>query len=189
MSMPCVPAHMNAHTTASGKKKPAALPALIPASFTFGATPTIPIPFAAAAMVPAVWVPCPLSSAQAAGLVSGAPLMQDALLAKSTLAAKSGCVASRPVSMSPTTTVGLPPVIACASGAWICCMSHCRPARVSSAPGAAAGAAVGPVLAITSPSLVPRPSVRAAPLTLLFCCTAEAKVALLDRAMTTPIWP
>ena len=48
---------MNAQTTASGKKKPAALPALIPAIFTFGATPTMPMPFAAAAIVPAVWVP------------------------------------------------------------------------------------------------------------------------------------
>jgi len=48
---------MNAHTTASGKKKPESLPALMPAILTFGATPTIPTPFEAAAMVSAVCVP------------------------------------------------------------------------------------------------------------------------------------
>jgi len=32
---------MNAQTTASGKKKPSAFPALIPAMRTFGATPTM----------------------------------------------------------------------------------------------------------------------------------------------------
>ena len=53
---------MKAQTTDSGKKNPAALPALMPAIFTFGATPTIPNPFEAAAMVPAVCVPWPLSS-------------------------------------------------------------------------------------------------------------------------------
>jgi hypothetical protein len=36
---------------------------------------------------------------------------------------------------------------------------------------------------MTSPSLVPRPAVDAAPLTLLSCCTAAAKFALLDRAV------
>jgi len=46
------------------------------------------MPFLAAAIVPAVWVPCPLSSISAAGLVSAAPLRQDALSAKSTFGAK-----------------------------------------------------------------------------------------------------
>ena len=71
MLMPCSPAHMNAQITASGKKNPSALPALIPAILTFGATPTMPIPLAAAAIVPAVCVPWPLLSFQAAGLVFG----------------------------------------------------------------------------------------------------------------------
>ena len=64
---------MNAQTTASGKKNPAALPAFMPATFTFGATPTIPIPLLAAAIVPAVCVPWPLSSC-AARPGTGAPL-------------------------------------------------------------------------------------------------------------------
>ena len=58
---------MNAQTTDSGKKNPSEFPALMPAIWTLGATPTIPMPFFAAAIVPAVWVPCPLSSCQAAG--------------------------------------------------------------------------------------------------------------------------
>ena len=37
--------------------------------------------------------------------------------------------------MSPTTTDGLPPVIARASGEWIWFMSHCKPDRLS-VPGA-----------------------------------------------------
>jgi hypothetical protein len=40
---------------------------LIAAILTFGATPTIPIVFFAAAIVPAVCVPWPLSSFQALG--------------------------------------------------------------------------------------------------------------------------
>ncbi len=182
----CVPAHMNAHTTASGKKNPPAVPALMPASFTLGATPTIPIPFLAAAIVPAVWVPCPLSSIHAAGLVSGTPPIQDTLSAKSTFGARSGCVKSRPVSMSPTTTSGLPPLMACACGALIWFMSHCRPDRLSP-PGAGTGASTGPLLSITSLTFVANPSVRAAPATLPFCCTVAAKLGPLDRAITTPI--
>src|SRR6266849_3923850 len=123
--MLCVPAHMNAHTTASGKKKPAVSPALIPAIFTFGATPTMPMPFRAAAIVPAVWVPWPLSSFHADGEVLVLPPMQETLLPKSTFGARLGCVKSRPVSISPTVTDGLPLLIAWAAGAWIWSMSHC----------------------------------------------------------------
>ena len=91
-SIPWVPAHMNEHTTASGKKKPVigfpsgsipAMPlALIPAIFTFGATPTMPMSFAAAAMVPAVCVPWPLISFPGRR-GAGAPLVQSALLSAS----------------------------------------------------------------------------------------------------------
>jgi hypothetical protein len=55
---------------------------LIPAIRTFGATPTTPVPFAAAAMVPAVCVPCPLLSLPTAS-ACGAPLEQSVLFAAS----------------------------------------------------------------------------------------------------------
>src|SRR5712691_4007147 len=122
--MLCVPAHMKAHTTASGKKKPFTSPVLMAAIFTFGATPTMPKPTFAAAIVPAVWVPWPLSSFQADGLVLAVPPMHEALLLKSTFGARLGCVKSRPVSISPTVTEGLPLLIAWAAGAWIWSMSH-----------------------------------------------------------------
>ena len=62
---------MKAQITASGKKKPSALPALMPAILTFGATPTMPMPLEAAAIVPAVWVPWPLSSFAATAALDG----------------------------------------------------------------------------------------------------------------------
>jgi hypothetical protein len=83
---------MKAHTTASGKKKPFESPVLMAAILTLGATPTMPKPIFAAAMVPAVWVPWPLSSFQAARLVLGTPPMQETLLPKSTFGARLGCV-------------------------------------------------------------------------------------------------
>src|SRR5260370_38464985 len=53
-----VPAHTKAQTTASGKKNPpTSVPALIAAILTLGATPTMPCPLDAAAMVPAVGGP------------------------------------------------------------------------------------------------------------------------------------
>ena len=62
--------------------------------------------------------------------------------------------------MSPTTTDGLPPVIACASGAWICTMSHCSPDRLSlSVAGALPGS--GPasaVIVVIEPAWRSRPS-------------------------------
>ena len=75
---------MKAQTTDSGKKNPAAFPALIAAILTFGATPTMPMVFFAAAIVPAVCVPCPLSSFQALGAVFGTPPTHDTLFEKST---------------------------------------------------------------------------------------------------------
>lgn len=90
--MPCSAAHTKAQTTASGKKKPSSFPALMAAILTLGATPTMPMPLSAAAMVPAVWVPWPSTSAQAAGVWSGTPPTQDTLREKSTLGARSGWV-------------------------------------------------------------------------------------------------
>src|SRR6185312_16647023 len=118
---------MNAQITACGKKNPSSVPVLTPAIRTLGATPTMPIPFAAAAIVPAVCVPWPLWSIHADGVGSATPDSQEAELAKLTFGARSGCVKSSPVSRSPTRTDELPPVMACASGAWIWFMSHCSP--------------------------------------------------------------
>ena len=73
---------MNAHTTISGKKKPSSFDDLIPAILTFGATPTMPIPFDAAAIVPAVCVPWPAWSLPGSSGV-GAPLEQSVLSAAS----------------------------------------------------------------------------------------------------------
>jgi hypothetical protein len=86
---------MNAQTTASGKKNPAALPALMAAIRTFGATPPMPRPFFAAAIVPAVCVPWPLSSIHAPGDWFGTPPTHETLLAKSTFGARSGARCSR----------------------------------------------------------------------------------------------
>ena len=60
--MPWLATHMYEQITISGKKNPSLLLDLMPAIFTFGATPTIPVPLEAAAMVPAVCVPCPFTS-------------------------------------------------------------------------------------------------------------------------------
>jgi hypothetical protein len=81
-AIPCVPAHMKAQTTISGKKKPSSLDVLIPAILTFGATPTIPMPFCAAAIVPAVCVPWPKTSLPGSN-GAGAPLEQSVLSAAS----------------------------------------------------------------------------------------------------------
>jgi hypothetical protein len=79
-SKPWLPAHMNAQTTISGKKKPSSFDVLTPAIFTFGATPTMPMPFCAAAIVPAVCVPWPKTSLPGSNGVA-APLEQSALFA------------------------------------------------------------------------------------------------------------
>ena len=186
-SNPCVPAHMNAQITASGKKNPSALPALIPAIFTFGATPTMPMPLDAAAIVPAVWVPWPLSSFAATSPGTATPLTQLALSALSTFAARSGCVKSRPVSMSPTSTSELPPVIAWACGAWICTMSNCSPDRLSeSVAGALGRAGSAPVIAPSS-SWTPKPAVDCAPWIRLSRSRFARNVELSQVAIATPI--
>ena len=78
--MSCVAAHMNEQITISGKKKPSSVEDLMPAIFTFGATPTMPVPFDAAAIVPAVCVPWPTTSLPGRS-GAGAPLEQSALFA------------------------------------------------------------------------------------------------------------
>ncbi len=56
---------------------------------TFGATPTMPLPFLAAAIVPATWVPCSPTGRQAPARVSSLPYAQDADLVASKLSFRS----------------------------------------------------------------------------------------------------
>src|SRR5919198_5980582 len=186
---------MNEQMTASGKKNPAALPALIPATWTFGATPTMPKPFEAAAIVPAVCVPWPLSSC-AAVPGTGAPLTQLALLATSMLARRSGWLKSIPVSMSPTRTDGLPPVIAWASGVWICAMSHWSPESESLSvagefgrpPGGGPASVDEESVADSTPeSPVANPAVDAAFAMLEFSSRLSRNDGLDELAIATPI--
>ena len=92
--------------------------------------------------------------------------------------------------MSPTTTEELPPLIARASGAWICTMSHWRPERVSfpgaGAPGAGSGAASA--AAAPSSTRVAKRPVAETPSRRLSRATVEAKASESDDAMATPIW-
>ena len=81
---------MNEQMTMSAKKKPSSFDDLIPAILTRGATPVIPKPFDAAAIVPAVWVPWPAWSSHAASAETGAPLSHDTLRAKSMFPTRSG---------------------------------------------------------------------------------------------------
>ena len=138
----------------------------MPAIFTFGATPTMPRPFLAAAIVPAVCVPWPSSSIHAAGSWFGTPPTHETLREKSTFGARSGCVQSRPLSMSPTITEVLPPLIARASGAEIWSMSHWIELRGSS-PGAGVPGSIGPAASVvpSSASCTPSAAVEAAPCT------------------------
>lgn len=100
---------------------------LTAATFTPGATPVTPTPLTAAAMVPATWVPWSLVVGfHAASAVFGTPPTQEALLSLAIWVARSGWLLEMPLSSTPTTTDGLPPVTACACGTRIWGMSHCR---------------------------------------------------------------
>jgi hypothetical protein len=73
---------MKEQTIISGKRNPSLFVDLMPAIFTLGATPTIPMPFCAAAIVPAVCVPWAKRSLPGRS-GAGAPLVQSALAAAS----------------------------------------------------------------------------------------------------------
>ena len=110
------------------------------ANRTPGATPVMPRPSSAAAIVPATCVPC----ADALGLHalrdwSGLPDRQPADRVRSTAAARSGWVASMPESNTPTSTSGLPRLIVRACGAWMSAISHCSADRSVPSAGAASG--------------------------------------------------
>src|SRR3979411_1995139 len=184
----CEPGHMKAQTTASGKKNPFASPALIAASLPFGATPTTPMPLRAAAIVPAVCVPCPLSSFHADGSLLGLPPMHETLFSKSRFGLRSGWLKSAPVSMSPTVTERLPLVIDCASNAWIWRMSHCSPERLSGDPGSDDDVDPEPLASgWVSLSLVTPLLVLATASTRVSAFTFEVKSVWFDLTTATPI--
>jgi hypothetical protein len=87
--------------------------------------------------------------------------------------------------MSPTTTAGLPPVMAWASGVWICRMSHCRAARLSSVAGAF-GRSPGDVSGTSTFATARETATVSIPAPPFIAC---ANVGELDRAITTPISP
>ena len=95
--------------------------------------------------------------------------------------------------MSPTTTDGLPPVIACACGAWICRMSHCRPENVSVSLAGAFGRSpgCGPAAASRPPrgswSFDAKRAVEETPSTRLPFPSLAANDVLFERATATPI--
>src|SRR5919106_3849237 len=188
-STPFRAAHTYEQMTAWGRKMslvPTRTLALMTASFTFGAMPTIPRPFASAAMTPATFVPWPESSFHAAGSPLGAPLVQETLREASTLPSRSGCEASTPVSMTPTVTSGLPPVIAWASGALIRFAHHWSGENVSPSATGSLGSLGSPRQALPGGAPL-SPPVAATPSTDRSRSSAAAKPGLDDSATTTPI--
>src|SRR4051794_35228474 len=115
---------MNAQTVFSGKNNWLPASAIrIDDTFTPGATPIIPAPFFAPAIVPATCVPCSPTGRQAPGRVSTLPYAQDADFDASKFAFRSGCWSSTPVSSTPTVTDGEPGLTAQALSAPIWVMS------------------------------------------------------------------
>jgi hypothetical protein len=93
--------------------------------------------------------------------------------------------------MSPTTTAGLPPVIAWACGVWICRMSHWSDENVSASVAGAFGRSpswASELVSVTGLTRDPNPAVDETPSTLLSRPIAVANDALSERAITTPIW-
>src|SRR5436305_14316817 len=96
--------------------------------------------------------------------------------------------------MSPTTTAGLPPVIAWACGVWIWRMSHCSGDSESLSPAGALGRPPGggPFGSDDEPagssSLDAKFFVDATPSTRLSLARAVENELLSDRATATPIW-
>ena len=103
--------------------------------------------------------------------------------------ARSGWLKSIPVSMSPTSTDGLPPVIACACGALISRMSHCSGESVSLSLAGAFGRGGVPdeSLVSTSGSFTAKPSVLATFSIAELFSRSSRNDGLDDRAIATPI--
>ena len=129
--------------------KPSSLTTLTEAIRTFGATPTMPTPLRAAAMVPATCVPWSLVVGyQPVAEVSGRPAsVQFTESGTSMLAARSGWSGSMPLSRTPTRTLRLPSVISWAWSALIIFMSHCSASRGSSRPAAVGSLPTSPLTA------------------------------------------
>jgi hypothetical protein len=149
----------------------------------------MPTPLMAAAIVPATCVPwVDVVGFQAASAVFTTPPRQDALLSFAICVARSGWVLEIPVSSTPTTTSGLPVVIAWASATSICVMSHCSPQSGSPVglPGASTAAEETDSSTSPSSSGVPSPVVEATASTP----APDALVTnsgLAERATSTPI--
>src|SRR5688572_16245369 len=139
-----------AQMAASGKMNPSSLTTLTDATFTPGATPAMPTPLMAPAIVPATWVPwSEVVGLQAATLVSTTPPRHEALCSNAICEARSGCVGEMPESSTPTTTDGSPVVTECASATSICAMSHCEPQS-----GSAVGSPAASMAAASTASLM-----------------------------------
>ncbi len=174
--------------TASARKKslePFRMLALTTASLTFGAMPTMPIPFDSAAITPATFEPWPESSTHEAGSRFGLPPTQETLRDESMLPSRSGWLGSTPVSITPTSTFGLPPVILWASGALIRCEYHWSGENVSSS---VAGKLGRPWPSQPQPEGVATTlPTGATPSTSRFRSSFAAKPGSSDSAMTTSI--
>src|SRR6476469_1961230 len=189
---------------------PASLTTLTEASRTFGATPTIPTPLRAAAIVPATWVPWSLvvgyqPVAERSGRPASVQLTESAV---SMLWTRSGWSGSMPLSRTPTSTLREPSVILWAWSALIIVRSHCSDSRGSVVAAGDSSDSRSPLKAFFAPCFqpdAPRPqdapatsgvpsdtaTVRVAPTesTALapFATTSARKVETLECAMTTPI--
>ena len=131
----------------------------------------MPTPFRAAAIVPATCVPWPFSSTSAGSSqdpsgssaqgpsMAGMSVVKLRLRSASTLGARSGCDASMPVSITPTSTSARPRSVAKAprSVAPIIAMSHCRAAS-GSPVGAWAASRIAPVDVAMTGSAPARPA-------------------------------
>ena len=93
--------------------------------------------------------------------------------------------------MSPTSTAGLPPVIVCAAGALICCMSHWKPLKVSVSVaggfGRSPGGGPASVADSTFGSCIANPAVAVTASTPASASNASRNDALPDFAIATPI--
>jgi len=110
-----------------------------------------------------------------------------ALFAMSTFGARSGWLKSIPVSISPTSTLELPPVMTWASGVWIWIMSHCSGVSGSLVVAGVFAGVVVPSVAWSSFSRTADRPVAAASAMRLSALTAARNVALVEVATATPI--
>jgi hypothetical protein len=175
-----------------------------------GAAPAVPNPFRAAPTIPATWVPWPPSSTSAGSVhdpsgssayspsISGMSVVKFRLSAALKLGARSGWLASIPVSMIPTSTSWVPGWTAYEPVAVASIMSlpHCRWARGS----ASTAARMRPLEGRTAPprsmanlsgifflGACPMETSWAAPFSASWARTSAAKLRFPDSTVATPI--